>query len=148
MWRISSMRTFIQICCLVAVASAVSTAPPSEAAAQPIVSVVRHGGLCVTGSECRTTLRIGDRTISGDGYRSRPLSPADRTALLRAIRSLDAAHLRAHPFHGTCPTASDGSESIYRFRGFSTALPSCTYDLRGIRAIQLAERLLGTLKPR
>jgi hypothetical protein len=122
----------------------------NEAAAaspSPIVSVTRHGGLCVTGSECRSTLRIGDTTISGDGYRSRRLKESERAALLRAIHTLDAQYLRAHPFAGTCPTAYDGSESIYRFRGFPRALASCTYDLRGVQAVQLTEQLFGTLRP-
>jgi hypothetical protein len=147
MCRISSMRIGVLIG-LAAAVFAGSSAARVEAGAQPIVAVVRHGGLCVTGSECRTTLRIGDRTISGRGYVPRPLSAADRVALLRAIGALDLAYLRTHPFRGTCPTAYDGSETIYRFRGFSTTIRSCTYDVRGIRAVQLADRLLGTLKAR
>jgi hypothetical protein len=120
----------------------------SAAAPAPIVTVVRHGGLCPTGSECRSVLRITDTKISGDGYVSRRLTPTSRTALLRAIRKLSLAYLRAHPFKGTCPTAYDGAESTYRFRGFKTALPSCTYDLRGVEAVRLTNRLLATLKPR
>jgi hypothetical protein len=100
-----------------------STRP--QAAPRLIVTVVRHGGLCATGSECRSVLRISDSTISGQGYVSRRLSRSARGALLRAIAKLDAASLRAHPFTGTCPTAYDGAESIYRFRGFALALPSC-----------------------
>jgi hypothetical protein len=38
-------------------------------------------------------------------------------------------------------------ESIYRFRGFVPSIPSCKYDVRGIRAVRLNERLLATLKP-
>ena len=93
------------------------------------------------------TLQIDDTTISGDGYASRPLKASDRIALLCAIGTLDAKYLRAHPFAGTCPTAYDGSESIYHFRGVPRALASCTYDLRGVAAVRLVERLLGTLRP-
>jgi hypothetical protein len=118
------------------------------AAAKPIVTVVRHGGLCVTGTECRSVLRIGYTTISGDGYVSRRLKPAERLALLRAVKALDPAYLRAHPFKGTCPVAYDGQESTYRFDGFARPLASCTYELRGVQAVHLAERLLATLKPR
>ena len=118
------------------------------AAAKPIVTVVRHGGLCVTGTECRSVLRIGDTTISGDGYVSRRLKLSDRVALLRAIKTLDLGYLRAHPFKGTCPVAYDGQESTYRFDGFARPLASCTYDLRGVQAVRLTERLLATLKPR
>jgi len=115
--------------------------------ATPIVSVTRHGGLCVTGRECRSTLRIDDTTISSDGYVPRRLTASERVALLRAIDRLDAKYLQAHPFVGTCPTAYDGSESIYRFRGFPRALASCTSDLRGVAAVRLAERLFATLRP-
>lgn len=129
--------------------SGAASAPAAAAAApNPIVTVTRHGGLCVTRTECKSTLRITDTTISGDGYKSRRLKPAERLALLRAIRLLDPAYLRAHPFKGTCPTAYDGSESIYRFRGFAQTLPGCKYDLRGVKAVQLAERLVGSLKPK
>jgi hypothetical protein len=92
-------------------------------------------------------LRIGDLIVSGDGYRSRRLSQRDRRALLRAIAALDSAYLRTHHFKGTCPTAYDGRESIYRFRGFKATLPFCTYDLRRVRAVRVAERILARLKP-
>ena len=128
---------------LLAAGSAGGTTPPP-----PIATIVRHGGLCVSGSECRTVFRITDRTISAPGYVPRRLAPADRLALLRAIKLLNMPYLRAHPFTGTCPIAYDGSESIYRFRGFARPLPSCTYDLRGVRAVRITERLLATLKPR
>lgn len=93
-------------------------------------------------------LRITDTTISGSEYKPRALRPSERRALLRAISALSPAYLAAHPFRGTCPIAYDGQESIYRFRGFPRALASCKYDLRGVRAVQLVERLLATLKPR
>jgi hypothetical protein len=137
----------VLICVLAAVllGAAASTAAGATA---PIVTVTRHGGLCVTGTECRSLLRIDDRTISGEGYTSRRLRPAERTALVSAIGKLDLAYLRAHPFTGTCPIAYDGQEAIYRFRGFPRALPGCTYDLRGVEAVRLVERLLGTLRPK
>jgi hypothetical protein len=128
---------------LLAVGSASATSTPP-----PMATIVRHGGLCLSGSECRTVFRITDRTISGPGYVPRRLAPADRLALLRAIKLLNMPYLRAHPFKGTCPIAYDGSESIYRFRGFARPLPGCTYDLRGVRAVRITERLLATLKPR
>jgi hypothetical protein len=134
--------------CIVLVAALAWVASGSAAAPAPIVTVVRHGGLCATGSECRWVLRITDTSISGDGYVSRRLTPTSRASLLRAIRKLSLASLRAHPFKGTCPTAYDGAESTYRFRGFTTALPSCTYDLSGVEAVRLTNRLLATLKPR
>ena len=129
-----------------AMVGAAAASPAVVGTAVPIASVTRHGGLCATGRECRSTLRIDDTTISGDGYASRRLKASERSALLRAIGMLDTRYFRAHPFAGTCPTAYDGSESIYRFRGFSRPLASCTYDLRGVEAVRLAERLLGTLR--
>jgi hypothetical protein len=58
-----------------ALASASSPATP-----QPIVTIVRHGGLCAGGSECRRVLRITDTTISGDGYLPRRLERSARAA--------------------------------------------------------------------
>ncbi len=113
---------------------------------EPIVSVIRQGGFCRR-MECRSTLRIDDTTISGDGYTPRRLKTGERLALLGAIRKLALPYLRAHPFAGMCPTAYDGSESIYRFRGFARPLASCTYDLQGVDAVRLAEQLFKTLRP-
>jgi hypothetical protein len=129
----------------VGAASAVGSA---EKETSPIVTVVRHGGLCVSGHECRSVLRITDSSVVATGYRTRAVSRAQRAALLEAIGTLDLTTLRRHPFTGTCPTASDGSESIYRFRGFPHTLAGCTYDLREVSAVQLTEKLLATLRPR
>jgi hypothetical protein len=151
-WRINGVRpgpgtrgTFLAALLLAALSSV--AVAETHASPTPIVSVTRHGGLCVSGSECRSTLRIGDTTISGDGYKPRRLEPGERLALLRAIHALDTQYLRAHPFAGTCPVAYDGSEAIYRFRGFPHTLASCTYDLRRVEAVRLTERLLATLRP-
>ena len=127
-----------------ALAGAASASSDSSA---PIVTVTRHGGLCVSGSECRTTFRVGDEVVTGKGYRARVLKPGERAALLRAIAKLDAAYLKAHPFKGTCPIAYDGQESTYRFRGFPRSVASCTYDLRAVAAVKVVERLLSSLKP-
>ena len=143
----SDVRALGLISLTVLVVALAAAASGSAAAPAPIVTVVRHGGLCASRSECRWVLRITDTTISGDGYVSRRLTPASRTALLRAMKKLSFAYLRAHPFKGTCPTAYDGAESIYRFRGFATALPSCNYDLRNVEAVRLTDRLLATLRP-
>ena len=151
------MRTTLLIACAVAAAllagssgvlGAGSAAASAHATVRPIVTVVRHGGLCLSGTECRTLLRITDRTISAAGFVPRRLQPSERTALLCSIRTLDFGSIRAHPFEGTCPIAYDGTESIYRFRGFSRPLASCTYDLRRVQAVRLTERLLASLKPR
>jgi hypothetical protein len=122
---------------------------PASGALQPIVTVIRHGGLPAPGGQSADRhFRISDTTISGDGYRPRPLTPSERLALRRAMAALNRPYLRAHPFRGTCPTASDGIESIYRFRGFAPTLASCTYDLRRVQAVQLTELLLAKLRPR
>jgi hypothetical protein len=135
--------------CVVAVTSLVTASALAQPhAAKPIVTVVRHGGLCVTGMECRSMLRITERTISADHYVARRLKPSERAALLGAIRAIDLAAVRSHPFTDTCPIAYDGTESVYRFRGVAPPLASCTYDLRRVRAVNLTERLFATLKPR
>jgi hypothetical protein len=132
---------------LAASIGATPSAARPNAGAKPIVTVVEHGGLCRSG-ECRTVFRITDTTITGSGYVPRRLAASDRAALLGAIRALRPAYFRAHPFTGMCPTAYDLTESIYRFRGFARPLASCTYDLRGVKAVALTDRLLRKLKPR
>jgi hypothetical protein len=130
-----------------ALAVAVSSASASPQAPKPIVTVVVHGGYCLTG-ECREVFRITDTRISGTDRVPRKLTAPERRALLRAIRRLDPDYLRAHPFKGMCPTAYDGTESIYRFRGFSQQLASCKQDLRDVDAAKLTDRLLASLKYR
>jgi len=130
---------------LLAVASSLA-ASAGATVRQPLVVVMRQGGLCMSGSVCRSTVTFTDSRISGAGYRPRRLAPAERRALVRAIGRLDRDYLRRHPFKGTCPIAYDGSEAIYRFRGFGLALPSCTYDMRRVEAVKLVERLIGSLK--
>jgi len=137
---------------LTATASALllaGAAPGRDAPRGPIVTVLRHGGLCSAGRdrpgvECRFEIRIGDRSVVA-GSLVRRLPPARRAELLRAIGALELRAVRAHPFRGTCPTAYDGQESVYSFRGFRQPLASCTYDLRRVRAVQLTERLLASL---
>ncbi len=79
------------------------------------------------------------------GRHRRALKKPDRARLLSAIGQINADHLRTHPFLGTCPTSLDGRESIYRFRGFGRQLASCTYDLSGVTAVSLVNRLIGQL---
>jgi hypothetical protein len=140
------------ITCLVAVGLLTLAVPASGAgrgvSRPPLVTIVRQGGLCAPGQACRFVFRIGDAMITAPGYVSRRLAPAERRALLRAIAALDLAAIRKHPFHGTCPIAYDGQESVYRFRGFSTPLASCTFDLERVPAVRLAERLIATLRRR
>ena len=145
------MRTIATLLLGLAAVAAVSAAPAAarvDVAPRPLVTVVRHGGLCFPGKECRSVSRITDTTVSAAGFRSRRLRAAERRALLRAIRALDPAYLDAHPFTGLCPTAYDGAESVYRFRGFGRSIASCRHDVRGIRAVRLTEQLLASLRPR
>jgi len=125
-----------------------SVAQATTASRHPIAVVVRSGGLCPSGRQCRSVARITDTAITADGYVPRPLRRATRAELLDAIDRLDVAELRAHPFKGTCPTAYDGVESVYSFRGFHHRIASCTYDLRRVRAVRIAERLFAQLRPR
>jgi hypothetical protein len=131
----------------VAAAAAGGTATArEEATAKPIVTVTRRGGLCLARTACKQVLRITDTTVAGEGLVPRRLRPAERTALLRAIAALNVTSLR--PFRGTCSIAYDVPESVYRFRGVARALPECTYDLKRVKAVQLTDRLLGTLRPK
>ena len=143
----AALLRFVLIAALGYVAGLAAMVNVRAAAPPPIVTVVRHGGLCLTpagGMECRQVLRITDTTISSRGYVIRRVTRRERAELLRAIARIRPAYLRAHPFRGTCPVAYDGQESIYRFRGFRQPLASCAYDLEGLQAVRVTERLLGS----
>ena len=120
----------------------------SGAAALPrpdlLVSVSATGGLCPA-RVCSWSARITTTMISAEGRQSRRLTLLERRALAAAIAQLRPSALP--PFTGTCPIAYDGQELTYRFRG-KRALRSCTYDLRGVRAVQLVNRLLASLPAR
>jgi hypothetical protein len=111
---------------------------------QVLVTVSASGGLCPP-SMCHWGGRITTTTISADGRYPRRLSVGERRTLTRAIAVLQPTTLP--PFKGTCPIAYDGQERHYRFVG-KRELRSCKYDLRNVRAVQLADRLLASLKPR
>ena len=142
----AALLRFLLIAALGCVAVLAAMANGRAAASPPIVTIVRHGGLCLTpagGMECRQVVRITDTTISSRGYVIRRLARRERAELLRAIARIRPAYLRAHPFRGMCPVAYDGQESIYRFRGFREPLASCAYDLGGLQAVRVTERLLA-----
>ena len=135
---------------LVLAISAPAAASSASMASARIATVVQHGGLCYRGAgrpatECRRNVTITDQWISAPDARRHALGKTERASLLAAIGEIEPIYLRAHPFRGVCPTAYDGQESIYRFRGFDTRLPSCTYDLRGVRAVTLVNRLISQL---
>ena len=90
---------------------------------------------------------ITDTTISGQGYKPRRLTPAERAALLSAIRKLDLRYSHARiRSRARARTAYDAQESIYSFRGFPRAVPGCTYNLGAVGAVRIVERLLDSLK--
>ncbi len=94
-----------------------ASAPPTSDAAssEPIVKVILYGGLCAIGRACRFVVRITNTAISGRGYVPRRPSRTARAKLLRDIATVEIVTLRKHLFNGTCPTAFDGTESIYQF---------------------------------
>ena len=94
---------------------------------------------------CHWSARITTTTISAEGRRPRRLTVAERRALTQAIAQLKPATLPK--FNGTCPIAYDGQELHYRFRG-KREVRTCKYDLRRVRAVQLVDRLIASLKPR
>ena len=86
---------------------------------------------------------ITDRWITATGYRRHALKPPERTLLLSAIGQIKAAYLRKHPARGLCSAVPDLPELIYRFRGYGRPLASCTYDLSGVRAVTIVNRLIS-----
>jgi hypothetical protein len=143
----AALLRFLLVAALACVAVLAAIADVRGAASPPIVTVVRDGGFCPDAwIECRPVFRISDTTISSPGYVTRKLTRSDRAKLLHAIARISPAYLRAHPFRGTCPVAYDGAQSIYRFRGFRTPLATCDYELEGLQAVRVTERLLASLQ--
>jgi hypothetical protein len=122
-------------------AGSAAGAPPKP---QLLVTVSATGGLCPP-SMCHWSARITTTTISAEGRRSRRITVAERRALTGAIALLHPATLPK--FTGTCPIAYDGQERHYSFRG-KREIRSCRYDLRRVRAVQLADRLIASLPAR
>lgn len=119
----------------------------------PIATVVEHGGMpCyqgpgLPGKECGLTATITDRWITAAGFRRHALKPPERTLLLSAIGQINADYLRKHPAGDLCSAVADLPEVTYRFRGYGRPLASCTYDLRGVRAVTIVNRLISQLEP-
>jgi hypothetical protein len=135
------MRILIAVFVLIAVPAAVASAADPKPA--PLVVVTMHGGLCVSGRECRSVYRITETAVlDQSGKKLHAISRAQRRRLERAIGRIDLAEVRKHPFTGTCPTAYDGSEMIFAFRGVRAKLASCRYDLSRVEAARLATRLV------
>ena len=86
------------------------------------------------------------RWITATGYRRYALKPPERQLLLSAIGQIKADYLRKHPARGLCSAVPDLPEVIYRFRGYGQPLASCTYDLSGVRAVTIVNRLMSQLE--
>jgi hypothetical protein len=85
----------------------------------PLVTATMHGGECVGGVTCDTTIYL-DRDGRAHSAAKPPNDlghvPADAMATLTAaIAQTDFATIRSHKFTGQCPTAVDGQELIFEF---------------------------------
>jgi hypothetical protein len=92
-----------------------------------LVTIESHGGLCADGGECRSTIQIrSDGAIVRAGAQPSIVAHAGTAQIARLESEIAAADLRAlasRKFTGTCPTAYDGQEIVYRF-------PSPTGEIR------------------
>ncbi len=82
---------------------------------QQLVSINVRGGLCPEG-ECSTITEIKrDGTVLTDGKTKEILNNTQITKLVNLVDTQDYKTLKAQKFTGQCPTAYDGSETIYTF---------------------------------
>lgn len=137
-------RLVLVLVVLAAAAAGSATATAAAPKPQLLVAVSATGGLCPPGM-CKWGARITTTTISAEGRRPRKITVAERRALEQAIAQLKVAALPA--FKGTCPIAYDGQELHYRFRG-KPEIRTCKYDLRRVKAVQLVDRLIASLRVR
>lgn len=120
---------------------------PVELGQGPLAIVESSGGLCLDprsggGVPCGSRTVITSRTVTvtgGGTSESRPLTAAERLRLVAAIRSFDPDGLR--PFTSICPTAYDGTKSVYTFRGVGGSFDSCEWDLAAVRAAVVASAI-------
>ena len=85
----------------------------------PLAVIYRHGGLCVTGSECASTMTIqndGTYTVTVNGETKEGSLTAEQVAQINKLMGeTDFDKILNTPFTGDCPTASDGQEVVYTF---------------------------------
>lgn len=106
-----------------------------EEAAAPVMSLRIHGGRCPDGACDRTIQIMSDGTYtdtteaSEQGNGQVPKSLIE--TLVQALEKADYEALKATPFTGTCPTAFDGSETVYTFHTAegSEELATCKFVL-------------------
>ena len=99
----------------------------------PLAVIYRHGGLCVTGGECQSTMTIqndGTYTVTVNGQEPTEGSlTAEQVAQINTLISeTDFDTILNTPFTGDCPTAYDGQETVYTFyqTGGAMELANCT----------------------
>jgi hypothetical protein len=109
-----------------------------------LLAEVRYtGGLCMPRA-CDTRMRLlADGRLLRNGTLVHRVQAPQLRALRRAIAAIDIAEIRRHPFTGVCPTAYDGQEATYRFRGIRMSLSSCRWDLTHVAAVRSLERLVS-----
>lgn len=109
-----------------------ATVPPGTG---PLVTVTSHGGECVGGATCDTTIYLDrDGRVHSAAKPPNDLGqvPADAMAtLIAAIAQTDYAAIKSHKFTGQCPTAFDGQELIFELAvGTGTQrISSCEVDI-------------------
>jgi hypothetical protein len=99
-------------------------------AVNPLASIQHSGGRCAKGPCESKSVLYSNGDVKGDNATtSAPRELVDRFKLL--VETTDFDTIRAKPFVGTCPTASDGQEAIYIFyaAGKAQEIPSCKYDV-------------------
>ncbi len=110
----------------------VTPAPTNKPADGIVVRINRHGGLCRTGTECSSTVLVmSDKRIVVDGKMKTMMAASDFASLSSHINNANFAEIKKKKFTGTCPTAYDGTESIYTIAtpGGIEVIKSCETDI-------------------
>lgn len=101
----------------------------------PLAVIYRHGGLCVTGAECESTMTIQNDgtyevTVNGE-TRTGSLTTEQVAHITQLIGETDFDTMLNTPFTGECPVAADGQEVVYTFyhTGGAMELASCKVTL-------------------
>ena len=115
-----------------------------------LIKIYYHGGLCVSGEECRSIKTItADGKVMIDGKLAGNLTGGQLSNLKQVLSATDYNSIGTQKFIGTCPTAYDGEEVVFSFypQGIERSYASCDVEIdESLPVFVLLNQILSTFK--